>query len=197
MKKMDFAERVEHCQFLGREFLLFLWWKSELTGGTFELEGFGELSLTLESHIVLERKVDVLEQTRMKGPDPSSTKVAKEALRYGKMPTRGALRIIHEEREYAFVIVADEFTLRQVKLPVLLTEDTDEQFTERMTLLATLESMLDALYLELLSLRLSPAFRDEVLPAMRAFAQEQEAISASRLTTLLGKHGMKAKKKAS
>src|SRR5688572_30138520 len=120
MKKMDLAARVEHCQFLGREFLLYLWWKSEVTGGTFELAGFGEVTLTLESHIVLERKVDVLEQTRMKGPDPSSTKVAKEALRYGKLPTRGAVRIVHEEREYVFVLVADEFTLRQVKLPALL-----------------------------------------------------------------------------
>ena len=42
MKKMDLADRVEHCQFLGREFMLYLWWKSEVTGGTFALEGFGE-----------------------------------------------------------------------------------------------------------------------------------------------------------
>lgn len=196
MKKMDLATRVEHCTFLGRDFLLYLWWKSDVTGGTFELQGFGEVTLTLESHIVLERKVDVIEQTRMKGPDPSSTKVAKEALRYGKLPTRAALRILHEEREYAFVLVADEFTLRQVKLPALLTEETDEQFTERMTLLATLESMLDALYHELLSLRLSPSFRDEVLPAMRAFAREQEAMTGKQLGTLLTKNALKTRKRA-
>ena len=195
MKKMDLADRVEHCQFLGREFMLYLWWKSEVTGGTFALEGFGDVTLTLESHIVLERKVDVLEQTRMKGPDPSSTRVAKEALRYGKLPTRGAVRIVHEEREYVFVLVTEDFALRQVKLPALLTDETDEQFTERMTLLATLESMLDALYRELLSLRLSPAFRDEILPAMRAFArEEEESIEPAKLEKLLSKHALRLEK---
>lgn len=194
MKKMDLAERVEHCAFLGRELLLYLWWKAEVTGGSFDLPGFGEITLALESHITLERKFDVVEQTRMKGPDPSSTKVAKEALRYGKLPTRGAVRITHEEREYVFVLVADELTLRQVKLPALLTEEADEQFTERMTLLATLESMLDALYHELLSLRLSPAFRDEVLPALRAFAKEQDAMSATKLAKLVEKHALKLRK---
>jgi hypothetical protein len=174
MRKMDLADRIAHCAFLGREFLLYLWWKSEETGGTFALPGFGEVTLTLETSMVLERKVDVVERTRLTGPDPSSGRTAKEALRHGELPTRVALRILHNEREYAFVL-SEDLTLRTVKLPALLTDETDEQLLERLTLVATVESMLDTLFGEMLRLRLSPAFRAEVLPKMRAFARGEAA----------------------
>lgn len=171
MKKMDLAERIAHCAFLGREFLLYLWWKSETTGGTFDVPGFGEVTLVLEANIVLERKVDVVERTRLTGPDPSSGRTAKEALRHGELPTRITIRLVRDEREYVFTL-SDDFTLRSVKLPALLTEEEDERLLERIGLARDLEGMLDALLVEYLRARLSPAFRTETLPALRRFASE-------------------------
>jgi hypothetical protein len=174
MKKMDLAMRIEHCAFLGREFLAYLWWKSEDTGGDFDLQGIGRITLALEASMVLERKVDVVERTRLTGPDPAAGRTAKEALRHGELPTRCAIRITQDERDWAFVL-SEDLSLRSVKLPALLTEEEDDRFRERIALVASLEFMLEQLLHEYLTLRLSPAFRAETLPAMRAFARGEAA----------------------
>ena len=123
---------------------------------------------------MLERKVDVVERTRLTGPAPSTGKTAKEALRHGELPTRCTIRITHEERDYAFAL-GDDLVLRTVKLPALLTDAEDETLLERMSLAKSLETMLDALFVAMLRARLSPTFRTETLPALRRFAQEGAA----------------------
>lgn len=178
MKQMDLLDRIDTVRFLGREFLVFVWWKSELFEGELEVEGFGKVNLHLDTSLVLECKKDELEKSTMRGPSPSATKEAKEALRAGKLPSKAHIHVVHEEQEFAFTFNADTMATAGVKIPALLTEEDDEKFFERMHLVEKLEALLGSLYEEFLRIRLSPEWANAIAPGLRAWVKEEERLDA-------------------
>jgi hypothetical protein len=163
---MDLVDLIEKRRFVGREFLVWLWFESELFEGRFDLQGFGPSEIWLESQMTL---VQEKEQSRLKGAAPSAAPEAREALRQGKLPTQARVRFSRGELEYAFLFNADTLGLSAVKIPSLVKEETDEQFYERMYLIEELEAQFSALYGEFLALRLSTAWDQTVAPAIRAW----------------------------
>ena len=172
MKKVELGERIEATRFLGREFLVFLWWLSELGEGTVDVRGHGELSLHLDATLVLERQAEGVESCRLRGLAPSSGKEAKEALRDGKMPTKAHVVLAKAEQTYSFTFSADTLATSGVRIPQLLTEVEDEAFFERMQLIEELEAMLEALFEEFLRLRISTEFEASLAPAIRRWVKD-------------------------
>ena len=51
---MDFVERVTRTQFLGAEFLTWLWYQEEVGGGQFQLGGdLGDIELSFEDKLTM------------------------------------------------------------------------------------------------------------------------------------------------
>ncbi|MBM4362802.1 MAG: hypothetical protein FJ104_08985 [Deltaproteobacteria bacterium] len=110
---MQVADRVEQRRFVGREFLLYLWFESELFDGTLDAGGReiglflgGELTLTLGK-----------ERTRISGVRPSMSAEAREALLAGKLPESAGLELTLGERELRCVLHADRLALARLTLP--------------------------------------------------------------------------------
>ena len=173
---MDLIEHIEGKRYLGREFLAFLWFESELFEGTLELEGRGSFGLWLESQLTLDGPLQSKEQCKLRGASPSGSAEAHEALRQGKLPTTARVRIDLGEQSFAFLLHAETLRLGSVKLPAVLGEekDEDEPFYERMRLLEELESLVDGLYKDFVSLRLSDRWDGELLPLLRRWVQGEE-----------------------
>ncbi|WP_437722692.1 hypothetical protein [Sorangium sp. So ce861] len=180
---MSLAELIEQRRFVGREFLVWLWFESELFEGRFSLDVLGVCELWLEGQITL---VQEKEQSRLKGAAPSSAPEAHEALRQGKLPSQARVRVTRGELEYAFLFNADAFALAGVKIPSVVKDAVDEQFYERMYLIEELETLFAALYGEFLALRLSAAWETGVLPFIRAWVRG-EPIDAAAYQKLRGK----------
>ncbi len=172
---MDVVDRIEGCSFAGAEFLVWLWFESELFEGTLQLSDDTTCELWFESQIILAREK---EQAALKGTAPSSNAEAHEALRQGKLPTRARMRIIRNELEYAFVIGAEDLSLSTLRIPAQLRQETDEQFYERMYLVEEIEKIVDGLFTDFLVLRLSKSWDGFVLPALRAWVRGEEAPDA-------------------
>lgn len=170
---MNLADRIEKRRFVGREFLVWLWFESELFEGRFDVEGFGPCELWLEGQITL---TEGKEQSRLKGTTPSAAPEAHEALRQGKLPTQARLRFTQGELEFGFVFSADALSLAAVKIPSVVKEEADEQFYERMYLVEDLEARLGALYAKFLGLRLSTTWDGAIAPAIRAWVRGEGAI---------------------
>jgi len=51
-------DTIENTRFLGPEFLVWMWFKSELFGSELELDGYGQIELWLDSQLVLESQID-------------------------------------------------------------------------------------------------------------------------------------------
>lgn len=167
---MNLADLIEKRRYVGREFLVWLWFESEIMESRFEVEGFGPCEIWLEGQIALNQEK---EQSRLKGAAPSATPEAHEALRQGKLPGQARVRVTRGELEYAFLFNAETLGLSAVKIPKVMTEEGDEQFYERMYLLEDLESLLGALYAKFVALRLSTAWDANVLPAIRGWIHDK------------------------
>jgi hypothetical protein len=170
---MDLVDLIEKRRFLGREFLVFLWFESELFDGAVPVEGFGPCEVRLEGQITLSCDK---EQARLKGASPSGEPEAHQALRQGKLPAQARLRVTAGELTYAFTFQADTLALAGVKIPAVVKTEADEQFYERMYLVEDLESLMAALYAKFVAVRLSTAWDEQVLPAIRAWVRGEPTL---------------------
>jgi hypothetical protein len=99
------------------------------------------------------------------------------------------------EHEYTWVMKADSLGTGSLKIPSQLKKKDDEPqevLYERMMLVSELEAILEALWSDFLSLRLSEAWEDVVMPALRRFAHGKKVDEASYLA---GKQRFVTKKK--
>ena len=174
---MELLDSIESGRFVGREFLVWLWFESEVLEGRFQVEDT-PISLWFEATLTLEAESAEREQSRMRGAAPTMTSEAHEALRRAKLPTQARLRIERGEQAYGFVLAADTLTLTGATLPALVKDDEDERFYERMYLLERLENMVDSLYGQFLGLRLTPTWETDILPAIRKWVANPESVDA-------------------
>ena len=205
---MQVVDRIEKRRFVGREFLLWLWFESELFEATLTTEAHGSFGLWLENQLGLSAGK---ESTRIKGPLPASGREAKESLLAGKLPETGTFRLTYRDRDFSFTLKAERLAISGLKLPTVLEQETEtpsvapappprrkgkktsveedaereadarnESFYERMALAREVEELIEALYTDYLALRLSDAWSRTVLPAQAAWASGDNGVAVER-----------------
>ena len=157
---MDLVDKIERSRFLGRELLVWLWFESERREGVLPLPGGEACELWLEEQLTLVADMEKAE-SKLKAGAPSATPEAKEALRQGKLPTKAKMRISRGPQSWSFVFDADSLSVSGVKIPALITEETDEKFYERMQLVEELEAMIGGLYERFLEVRAGEGWERE------------------------------------
>ena len=166
------VERIEQNRFTGREFLLWLWFESVLFETNLAPSGHASCALWLETRLTLTFEKD---ESLLKTAVPGVAPEAREALRQGKLPREARLRLTSGEREYAWLFKADTLALHGLTIPSELKgkeDDVHEVLYERMHLVEALETTLEALWSDFLTLRLSETWEGAVVPALLAFARE-------------------------
>jgi hypothetical protein len=210
---MDLHEMIEQTRFLGRELLVWMWWKSDLFEGRMDVTGHGECEVWIDDQITLEAAGAKVERSQLRGTSPAASPEAREALRQGKVPTKARISItlpgvartsetrggkaerrttrkdpdpVPEEREFGFVLHAETLALSSVKTPALLQDEIEERFYERMYLLEELDSVLRALVAEFFRLRVSRNWDTEFAPAIRAWVRDEPGMTRQRYLALVG-----------
>jgi hypothetical protein len=214
---MQLVDRIEKRRFVGREFLLWLWFETEIFDATLQTREHGELGLWLESRLTLSH---LKESTRIIAPMPGMGVEAKAALRRGQLPESAGLRIAYKEAETRLTLNAERFALTGLRLATVLDQVEEEEpnplleptrgkpknkgqsaaakadmeaeqeaeiFYERMRLTSEIEDILSSLYRDFLALRLHNAWTQHVVPLLKAFAAGEE-IDADAYRTLRKKH---------
>jgi hypothetical protein len=183
--KSNLAELVELNRFVGREFLLWLWFESELYDTNLSPSTGDPFSLWLETQITLASEA---EETRIKAAMPGATPEAKQALRQGKLPTTTRMTAMLAGAEFRGSFKADQLALGTLKVPAELKADEDkyEALYDRMRLVELLERQLEALYKDFVTLRLDPSWERAIVPELRRWARGKE-IDEAAYTTLNAK----------
>jgi hypothetical protein len=191
---MELLDLIEGRRFMGREFVVWLWFESEMQETNLRPTGVDPCSMWLEAQITL---VLEKEESRLKGAIPASSPEAKEALRQGKLPKEAKMRLVRGDREYVWTLKADSLGLSGLKLPTQLkkTDEKHEIFYERMMLLEDLDATLAALYTDFVHLRLSDVWDDEVEPLMQSWAYGDKPDLGAYLATKRGVLAEKRKRK--
>lgn len=172
---MQLAEQISKWNFLGQEFLTWLWFRSDQGDGSLELEGLGQAELWLENKVTLEsEEEDRAERVSCSGQNPG-LKEARFALAQGKKVTKACFRMSLGEDEWSFGWEAGRLSFQSMRLPASsadLNEDPDGVFFERLSLVEKAMEVLDRLFSIFVALRTSPLWAQEELPRLAGWIRE-------------------------
>ena len=166
---MDLIDLIETRRFLGSEFMMWLWFKSETHDGFMEIPNHGTVEVIYDDSMVLEAYLAETERNTLKGGAPAYSAEAKVALQHGKRVSRAKLRVIKDGREWVFTFKAEGMDYSSIKIPAVLSRKEDDKFYERMYLVDEVEEIMDALYKEFIAVRLHDGWHDEMVPAMKTW----------------------------
>jgi len=158
---MNQDQQVDTHGFLGEEFLTWLWFRWETSGGEFTLSGGRVVGIALDDFLSFAAPSDdETEQTLRRGL-PTRTAEARTALRQGHRLRKARLLIAEGARQWSATLDAPTLTLTGVKLP----EDAEEcesdvdRTADRSANWLALHEIVQALYGLFLRERLRPDYK--------------------------------------
>ena len=171
---MDLLDLINSRRFLGSEFLMWLWFRADCFDGLMDVEGHGPIEVVFDDALTLEAYMAETERNDFRGGSPAFSAEAKTALRHGKRPAKAKIRLVKGGREWLFTLKAEELDLASIKIPAVLSKEDSEVFYERMYLVEELEELFERIFAQFLNLRLSDAWHEKLLPAMKAWIETDE-----------------------
>ncbi|MEO0479963.1 MAG: hypothetical protein AAF196_10815 [Planctomycetota bacterium] len=146
--------------FLGEEFLTWLWFRAETSGGELPLGDGKTVGFTIDDLIEFAPLDEDETQSAVKRGSPTKSAVARAALKSGRRLRKARLILAVEDRVYSATVDGPTLSFSSVKLP---DDDPDlelaERSEERAQAFLELESIVDVLYRQFLELRLDRSFQ--------------------------------------
>ncbi len=154
---------LEGKTWLGREFLTWLLWRSESSEPLMAFNG-EPVHVLFGGKLTLRGIAGEVIELGLKGAEAAYSKVNRFALEHGLLIHAAKLKLTLGEKAFDFTLDAQLLDIRSARLPDLLTDDEDDRIQERLFLSERLGEIVQAIFTTFLSLRRSPAWRDEVVP---------------------------------
>ena len=173
----DVLKALEEKAFWGHEFLTWIWYRSEVEGGMFEVPGLGPVALWIEDRIVLVSLDTESKENILKDGDVSRSGEAARALQLGKKLQQARFGLTREDREYSFVLDGIHLDLNSMKIPKTLAEEEDDWHATaliRQGLIQECLTVIDTLFEQFCRARISAEWGSEVLPAIATWIAEKE-----------------------
>ncbi len=172
---MDILELLGEKEFLGRDFLTWLWFKSESNLGQFTFEDSRQCALWFDDKITLQSEGTEAVQTVICQGENSELTEARHALLDGKKVTLAEIKFILGEDEWSFMLDSTWLNFKSLKTPEVdleTKEDPDGLFYEKIFLLDTVISAVEEVFVGFLRLRISDDWDTTELPAVKKWMQD-------------------------
>lgn len=169
----------EPKDFLGNEFLVWLWHEADARSGAIMAEGVGEVTIFLDHALDLDCAYGATGKDTIRGDGPSRTPEARDALRVGKVPRKAGLLMHASSQQYDLALSAETLAVGSAKLPEV--EDAESPralFEERITLLRDLSATLDALFGAFLKVRAGSSWEGHSGTIRRWIMQTAKMVAA-------------------
>ena len=169
---MDFLDILREKAFLGREFLTWLWFKSEQTGGRIELSGQKVIEVIFLDRMTLDLSDAETPQTVALKGEHSELREGLAALKEGKKIEEARISIRSGSDDFTMVAKATWFSFGSFRTPRVLPPEESEEgaegaFLEKVSLIEEGMEALDALFEYFVKLRISDEWELSELPALR------------------------------
>lgn len=170
---MQVIEKAVNYGFLGREFLVWLWFRSQKNEGRFSLGEAGQAELWFDGRVVLQ-KDEGAEKVICLG-DGTNLREARFALTVYKSITEAMLKLVIGDDEWSFILDATWMNYKSFKTPGV-EQDTENDpeglFYEKFHLIEKALSAMEAIYTSFVKVRLSPEWKEKELPALLQWISE-------------------------
>lgn len=167
---MDLLDIIAEKRFLGQDFLLWLWFKSEERGGTIHVPGAGDVGVVFEKHMLLEvGEGEDLEKLICQGLK-AELREARTGLALGKKPEQARFLLAIGDYEWHVSLKGSLFEYRSVSVPKTMTqsEEADDpaaweaRLLDRIGLFERVSRTVDDLFRLFLEQRLAPGWAEEL-----------------------------------
>ena len=157
--------------FLGREFLTWLWFKSEERNGAVALPNSGDVQIGFLRRIVLESGRGEYCETVVCSGLHADLSEGREALRTGKKVREARIRMGVGNDEWEFTFKADGFLFQSMKMPTGFESADDEaeqegRLLDRVGSMDRVGTVMERLFLSFVELRCSGAWSSLEAPRM-------------------------------
>jgi hypothetical protein len=169
----------EPKDFLGNEFLLWLWHEADSRTGIIATPDAGDVTIYIDRLLDLDCAYGQTGRDVLKGDGPSRMPEARDALRSGKLPRKAGMIIDANRQQYSFTINAEQLSFSGTKLPdVEEAENPRVEFEERVSLMRDLCGAIDGLFETFLKLRGSSGWEGHVNGVRRWIMQPVKTAAA-------------------
>jgi len=175
---MDLLEQLNKTEFLGREFLTWLWFKSETSDGKFDLGETGEAQLWFCDRVTLKSEGSQSVQTVTCCGENSDLREARYALAENKKVTQAKILLVVGDEEWTFSLDSTWLNFKSLKTPQIeqdTKEDPEGLFLEKVSLINKAVSIVETIFLSFIKLRTSQAWHSQDLPAISDWIKSGKA----------------------
>jgi hypothetical protein len=132
--------------FLGNEFLMWLWFQLDAGSDTLALSDGSEAAVMLNRTLVLECPRGETGRETITSDAPTQLPEARRAVQAGKLPRRAGLTVVRHDQQYELTLQAESLAVSGCRLPAPEAIDDRARLEERVTQLRALLETLDLLY---------------------------------------------------
>jgi hypothetical protein len=163
--------------FLGNEFLLWLWFYTDTQGDAIKLTDGSEATVMMAKTLTLECPRGQTGHETITHEGPTRLPEARRAIQAGKMPRKVGLTLVRHGLQYEFTLQAETLSIGSARLPPSEEENDRARLDERATRLRSLIETLDLLFDAFGQSRFSPEWNKE-LSKMQKWLKREERQAA-------------------
>lgn len=137
----------EHSQapdFLGNEFLLWLWWTLETQTDTITIPDGTEVTVMLSKTLTLECPIGESGKETITAESPVKLPEAMQAIQHGKLPRKTGMILVREGQQFDLTLQAETFGISGAK--IILDEDAEFDNDDRIEAVRTLCDTVDGMF---------------------------------------------------
>jgi hypothetical protein len=160
--------------FVGNEFILWLWFYAETAGDVFKLGDGSEATVMLARTLTLECPRGQTGHETITHEAPTRLPEARRAIQAGKLPRKVGITLVRHDLQYEFTLHAETFGIGSARLPPSEEEDERAQLNERADRIRSLIEALDLLFDAFGRLRFSSDWHKELAKMQKWLRQEEK-----------------------
>lgn len=169
---MGVLELIQQKSFLGREFLTWLWYRSE-RDKQIGLHGGKPVVVEILGPILLDAQYGDARASALKGESPATSPEARTALIEGKKLRRTRLRLERDGVEWVVTLDGETFNFTGLAIPNPGRMPFEDLLTMRSEMMFEFDRTLAALYEEFLHLRLNAKNWSKEIKTIHAWVKEK------------------------
>jgi len=179
IQEVDWLPESTTPDFLGNEFLLWLWYVLDADSDTLALPDKSEVVAMLARSLVLECPRGKTGRESIRSEGPAQLPEARRAIRTGKLPRQAGLTLVRHGQQYEFTLQAETLAVTGARLPKSEEEDPRARLDERASQLRQLVETLDLLYEAFGRRRLSPDWSQELARLQKWLQRDDRRFSSA------------------